>query len=573
MNNENSFNSGKIDSNNLYGSQDSKLSRYSGKNSKRETKSSKGPIFDSNYISRKEQRGHHSYSLDMRGVEIISDRPNNIINGDNPNLFSKNYADMARVAHLNKQKNEKLFDSNSFSEIENRIQRAPKNFVPHQQIPKQSIRSVKGNLYEALNNINKELNVKIEKKEIPKIRMSLLDYLYQNSTDQPDQKTKLAKKIDLEDVMGNLSNIIKDNEIADLNMTPMNLSKKEHVEAADGAEDYLNIEGLLDNSNLNLSGIRFANEIEKNKFMNQMHSNYSSIYPNTKNTIPYNRKRRNLSSQTIDDEPMKRKVKEKQYNSQGEGKIQMGIEELIQNKNFESVKNENIYVRTKLSPNKKNKAELENAFIETENHISNYESPSQSHSHPQSQFQSQSHLIKESLIYFNDKNINDLKEKQIFENLIKNDILLKKLNHLQPTKLNGNYATDDIYTFDFKQFLKLMKTRELEFSNKELELTSLKNEIAFLKKDAENKDNSKKTNELKQETDTELKQKIKELELQLNSANLHNSKLEKENGILKNELVNQKKNKNFLLKRFNEEIVDMTKLTKEFLDNFVSIEN
>jgi hypothetical protein len=566
MNNENSFNSGKIDSNNPYGSQESKLSRNSGKDPKKETKSNKGPLFDSTYVSRKEQRGPHSYSLDMRGVEIISDRTNNIINGDNPNFYTKNYADMARAAQLNKQRNENLFDSNSFSEIENRIQRAPKNFVPHQQIPKQSIRSVKGNLYEALNNINKELNVKIEKKEIPKIRMSLLDYPYQNSMDQPDPKTKLAKKIDIEDVMGNLSNIIKDNYIADLNLNPLNLSKKEFAEAGDAAEDYLNIEGLLDNSNLNLSGIRFANEVDKNKFINQMHSNYSSIYPNPnpKNINTYNRKRRNLSSQTIQVEPIKGNVKEKQYNSQGEGKIQIGIEELITNKNFDSVKNENVYLRTKLSPNKKNKADHENAFIES-THNSNYESQSQS--------QSQSHLIKESLIHFNDKNINDLKEKEIFENLIKNEILLKKFNNHHPTKLNGNTVSDDLYTFDFKQFLKLMKTRELEFTNKELELSSLKNEIAFLKKDAEHKDNSKKTSELKQETDSELKQKIKELELQLNSANLHNSKLEKENGILKNELVNQKKNKNFLLKRFNEEIVDMTKLTKDFLDNFVSIEN
>jgi hypothetical protein len=189
---------------------------------------------------------------------------------------------------------------------------------------------------------------------------------------------------------------------------------------------------------------------------------------------------------------------------------------------------------------------------------SNYESPSN---------------VLENLIQFSDKNLNDVKEKEIFVNLLNNDILKKKENKKNSAKFNTTTSSDNFYSFDFKQFLKFMKTRELEFSNKELELSSLKNEIAYLKKDAEIKNNSKKSYDLKQETDSELKSKIRELESQLNSAILNNSKLERENGILKNELVNHKKNKNFILKRFNEEIFDMTKLTKEFFDNFVAIEN
>lgn len=88
-------------------------------------------------------------------------------------------------------------------------------------VPKKSINTVKNSLYEALKNINKELNVKIENKEQNRVEYSLMNFIDVNTQSEKSYETegedslrqredgfarRKSKKIDLDSVLVNFNN-------------------------------------------------------------------------------------------------------------------------------------------------------------------------------------------------------------------------------------------------------------------------------------------------------------------------------------------------------------------------------
>lgn len=98
------------------------------------------------------------------------------------------------------------------------------NLPPLQHKP--SLRTGKRTLYEAIKNINRELNVKIEKKEQNRVNVSLMSFLDKpedmscennmgsnlSSHGQDPFSRKMSKKIDIDTVMGSLNSMMSEKE-------------------------------------------------------------------------------------------------------------------------------------------------------------------------------------------------------------------------------------------------------------------------------------------------------------------------------------------------------------------------
>jgi hypothetical protein len=139
-----------------------------------------------------------------------------------------------------------------------------KNFLYKVNEPKPSLKSIRVNLSDALHNINRELNVKIEKKDIERIKMPLLDYFCNN-----DDFAPAKQKIDIENVIENLNNYVKkqslvEEGIMELNKEEFGNYKSEETEISNNGD-----RKLFDNDNSNYGGIHVRKLQNTNTLSNE----------------------------------------------------------------------------------------------------------------------------------------------------------------------------------------------------------------------------------------------------------------------------------------------------------------
>jgi hypothetical protein len=100
----------------------------------------------------------------------------------------------------------------------------------------------------------------------------------------------------------------------------------------------------------------------------------------------------------------------------------------------------------------------------------------------------------------------------------------------------------------------MRKNREIQDKNIQLEKENTKYKENLLKTTVSNNDKSF----------TDMSNSIKDLQKYI-------LKLEKENVVLKNEFINNIKNKNGMIKKFNEDLGDYQKITNNFMEKYTQI--
>jgi hypothetical protein len=324
-------------------------------------------------------------------------------------------------------------------------------------VPKKSINTVKNSLYEALKNINKELNVKIENKEQNRVEYSLMNFVDNNTFSQSEKSyetegeenfrqredgfaRRKSKKIDLDSVLVNFNN-----------------------------EDEVSLRKSMEK----------IHEVDESKIIS-IHEN------NTHNTHNTN------------------------------------INELQFSHHFENIHHGN--------------GNGINFDLYTEE-----------------------------------------KDKKLIEILKKNNVVQMSYNYI-PNASNKNlshFTTSGNHgQIEFSKLLEFLKIKDEELNNANSQIENFKKEIDRLKNElAEKNSASKILDSRKEELEREYKLKLKEHENGYKSVHSHNIRIEKENVILKNELSNAIKYKNINVKNFNEEIEDLSKMSKKIFENFLATYN
>jgi hypothetical protein len=166
-------------------------------------------------------------------------------------------------------------------------------------------------------------------------------------------------------------------------------------------------------------------------------------------------------------------------------------------------------------------------------------------------------------------------DEEIFNSLKNSKIL--NINESQ-TSLNSsifptNNGIKNSYGLDLIKLIEFIKAKDDEIIKKNSIIETNNKEIHFLKSELDLKKSS--TKDLKKEDDEkDFMYRLKEIEGSLKISQNHSLKIEKENVILKNNLGNVLKTKNNLIKRFNEELEDINRLSNSFFNNFImSYEN
>jgi hypothetical protein len=388
-------------------------------------------------------------------------------------------------SNIVKNKNKKsISNSGSEPKLENnypgkkRNSSAPKNNnYDKQLVPqnKKEISTVKNTLYEALKNINKELNVKIEKKEQSKVSFSLMNFIDQDpdeildSQEDEDIKNKkhdgytkkMSKKVDIHTVLESITDSLKTQKNEE------SLNTKE------------NIISTLPNNNMVEKKELYLNELDLQEIKNNNYKN--------------NEKNKNFNDfQNLIDE-----------NDE--------LENEHENVHQEPGKIENNSI--KLKP-------INHSYAEIQTEFKKYEE-----SFPE---------IFEELE--NEGVINNF---QINQN---SNLYNKSIISIQSDKL-----------LDYKKLFELLKIKNEKIKQQQFNIDNLSQEIHKFKS-------------------LESKKKVVDFENNIKDMTNYIVKLEKENIILKNELGNSMKHKNIIIKKFNDELNNITKISQNFHDDFFSTE-
>jgi hypothetical protein len=103
------------------------------------------------------------------------------------------------------QKN-KIKESKSTSRLEHIPLKIPKESKKSHKSDSGDLISLKGNLFKALYNINKELNVKIDNKEQSRVDVDLNIFLMNQDSDSSKQTKRVSKKVDVDNLIGSFGN-------------------------------------------------------------------------------------------------------------------------------------------------------------------------------------------------------------------------------------------------------------------------------------------------------------------------------------------------------------------------------
>jgi hypothetical protein len=388
-------------------------------------------------------------------------------------------------SNIVKNKNKKsISNSGSEPKFENnypgkkRNSSAPKNNNYNKQpIPtnKKEISTVKNTLYEALKNINKELNVKIEKKEQSKVSFSLMNFIDQDPDEivdsQEDEESKnkkqdgytkkMAKKVDIHTVLESITDSLKTQKNEE------SLNTKE------------NIISTFPNNNL----------VEKKE-------------------LDFNQ----LDTQEIKNNNYKNNEKNKDFND------------------FQNLIDENDELENELEHEHQEPGKIQNNTIILKPINQNY-----------AEMKKEFNKYEESF-------------PEIFEELA-NEGVINNFQLNQNSNLNKKsiISIQSDKLLDYKKLFELLKIKNEKIKQQQFNIDNLSQEIHNFK-------------------NFESKKKVVDLENNIKDLTYYIVKLEKENIILKNELGNSMKHKIIIIKKFNDELNNITKISQDFHDDFFSTE-